>query len=316
LLFDLRHCVTRDELVLYYQPKIDLTNGKIYGVEALIRWRHPTQGLLAPASFMPEVERTHLIAPVTRWVLNAALQQQRVWRDEGLDLTMAVNVSARSLRLASSLPDAVGELTQLWDTAPGRLTLELTEGALIGDGAPNVLTRLHNMGHTLSIDDFGSGYSSLAYLQRLPVDEIKIDRSFVMHLRAAGDDAIIVRSTIELAHNLGLRVVAEGVEDEAVAKLLIEYRCDAAQGHHFARPAPPEELSELLASSVTPSPRVVVDARRRAKATLPASTRHTDPDANEVASAQPPTEPETDGTASAQPQTDPSTNGAVAETRS
>jgi diguanylate cyclase (GGDEF)-like protein/PAS domain S-box-containing protein len=245
-LVDLRHCVTREQLVLDYQPKIDLATGSISGVEALVRWQHPTQGLLAPASFIGEVERTHLIAPVTRWVLNAALHQQRIWRDEGLDLTMAVNVSASSLRESSTLPDTVAELTQLWDTAPGRLTLELTEGALIEDAAPHVLERLHDMGQRISIDDFGTGYSSLAYLQRLPVDEIKVDKSFVMNLAAVNDDAIIVRSTIDLAHNLGLTIVAEGVEDENVANMLVEYECDAAQGYHFGRPTTAENLTELL----------------------------------------------------------------------
>jgi diguanylate cyclase (GGDEF)-like protein/PAS domain S-box-containing protein len=263
LLLDLRHCVTRGELILHYQPKIDLATHAITGVEALIRWQHPTQGLLEPARFMPEVERTHLIAPVTRWVLDAALQQQRLWRDEGLDLSMSVNISARSLRQASTLPDAVAELTQLWGVAPGRLTLELTEGALIGAAAPAVLSRLHRMGVLLSIDDFGIGYSSLAYLQRLPVNEIKIDRSFVMNLESASDDAIIVRSTIELAHNLGLRVVAEGVEGESAAKILLEYACDGAQGYYFGRPAAAEDLAELLRSSVTTVPRTVRDGRKR-----------------------------------------------------
>jgi EAL domain-containing protein (putative c-di-GMP-specific phosphodiesterase class I) len=198
---------------------------------------------------MPEVERTHLIAPVTRWVLETALRQQRLWRDQGVDLTMAVNVSARSLRAASTLPEAVAELTQLWGTARGRLTLELTESALIGDAAEAVLSRLHAMGQVLSIDDFGAGYSSLAYLHRLPVEEIKIDRSFVMNLASVSDDAIIVRSTIELAHKLGLRVIAEGVEDADAARILVEYECDEVQGYHYARPAAAEDLWELLANS-------------------------------------------------------------------
>jgi diguanylate cyclase (GGDEF)-like protein/PAS domain S-box-containing protein len=265
LLLDLRHCVTRDELVLHYQPKIDLATRQITGVEALVRWQHPTQGLLAPASFMPEVERTHLISPVTRWVLDTALRQQRLWRDEGLDLTMAVNVSARSLRKASTLPDTVAELTQLWATPPGALTLELTESALIADAAPGVLTRLHTMGE-LSIDDFGTGYSSLAYLQRLPVNEIKIDRSFVMNLGSGSDDEIIVRSTIDLAHNLGLSVVAEGVEDESVAAMLISYGCDAAQGYLFAPPAAAEDLREVLSDARSSRSVTGKTARRNARA--------------------------------------------------
>jgi diguanylate cyclase (GGDEF)-like protein/PAS domain S-box-containing protein len=252
LLQDLGHCVSRGELILHYQPKIDLATRRITGVEALVRWQHPIHGLLAPERFMPEVERTHLIAPVTRWVLDTALRQQREWRDQGLDLTMAVNVSARSLRAASTLPETVAELTQLWHTPPGALTLELTESALIGEAAPAVLTRLHTMGEVLSIDDFGTGYSSLVYLQRLPVNELKIDRSFVMNLASVSDDAIIVRSTIELAHKLGLRVIAEGVEDEKVARLLVEYECDEAQGYHYARPARAEDLWEQLVDSAGP----------------------------------------------------------------
>jgi diguanylate cyclase (GGDEF)-like protein/PAS domain S-box-containing protein len=249
LLQDLGRCVSRDELVLHYQPKIALVTGRITGVEALVRWQHPSLGLLPPGRFMPEVERTHLIAPVTRWVLETALRQQRLWRDRGVDLTMAVNVSARSLRAASTLPETVAELTQLWGTARGRLTLELTESALIGEAAQAVLSSLDAMGSVLSIDDFGTGYSSLAYLQRLPVEEIKIDRSFVMNLASVSDDAIIVRSTIELGHKLGLRVIAEGVEDANAARNLAEYGCDEAQGYHYARPAAAEDLWELLANS-------------------------------------------------------------------
>jgi diguanylate cyclase (GGDEF)-like protein/PAS domain S-box-containing protein len=262
LLFDLRRCVTREELILEFQPKFDLASGEIYGVEALVRWLHPTQGLLPPASFMGEVERTHLIAPVTRWVLNAALRQQRMWRDEGLDLTMAVNVSPRSLRQSSSLPDTVAELTRLWDTVPGGLILELTESALIGEAAPALLTRLHGMGEMLSIDDFGTGYSSLAYLQRLPVDEIKVDESFVTNLAAVEDDAIIVRSTIELAHNLGLTVVAEGVAEQSALDLLLEYGCDGAQGFYLGRPATADKLAELLATSGLPLAKGAGGAKR------------------------------------------------------
>ncbi len=246
-LVDLPHCVDREQLVLHYQPKIELASGKIFGVEALVRWQHPTHGLLAPASFMPEVERTDLIVPVTNWVLSAALSQQRAWRDAGIDLTVAVNVSARSLGRERSLPEEIAELKRTWGTAGGELILELTESGLIEAAAPDMLTRLHSMGEKLSIDDFGTGYSSLAYLQRLPVDELKIDRSFVTSLADVSDDAIIVRSTIDLAHNLGLRVVAEGVEDEAVMRILTEYGCDAAQGYFFSRPVAAAEIAEQVA---------------------------------------------------------------------
>jgi diguanylate cyclase (GGDEF)-like protein/PAS domain S-box-containing protein len=249
LLIDLRQCISHDELVLHYQPKIDLATQEISGVEALLRWRHPVRGLLAPASFMSEVESTGLITPVTEWVLDEALRQQLVWREQGIDLTMAVNISARSLRSQSTLPDVVRELTERWGTPPGRLILELTEGALIEAAAPEILGRMHGMGQMLSIDDFGTGYSSLAYLQRLPVDELKIDKSFVTGLSVAVDDAVIVRSTIDLAHNLGLRVVAEGVEDETAMRILSGYGCDYAQGFLFTPPCPAEEFTAWLIAS-------------------------------------------------------------------
>jgi EAL domain-containing protein (putative c-di-GMP-specific phosphodiesterase class I) len=162
---------------------------------------------------------------------------------------MAVNISARSLGHSSQLPETVAELSDVWGVAPGRLTLELTEGALIEPSAPTVFNRLHEMGGRLSIDDFGTGYSSLAYLQRLPVDELKIDRSFVKNLASVDDDAIIVRSTVDLAHSLNLEVVAEGVENEAGLNTLVEYGCDQAQGYFLGRPVPPEELTVTLADA-------------------------------------------------------------------
>jgi diguanylate cyclase (GGDEF)-like protein/PAS domain S-box-containing protein len=249
LLADLRQCIARDELVLHYQPKIDLHTGEISGVEALIRWQHPVQGLLLPASFMPEVENTELIEPVTRWVLNAALRQQEIWRADGVDLTMAVNVSAHSLRQSSNLPEVVAEVIEASDTPPDTLTLELTEGALIEAHAPQILGRLHQMGQRISIDDFGTGYSSLAYLQRLPVDELKIDRSFITNLSADTNDEVIVRSIIDLAHNLRLSVVAEGVEDAGAMDLLVGYGCDSVQGYHVARPCSIEDFDAWLTGS-------------------------------------------------------------------
>jgi diguanylate cyclase (GGDEF)-like protein/PAS domain S-box-containing protein len=249
LLVDLRLCLARDELILHYQPKIDLKTHEVSGVEALVRWCHPERGLLMPGSFMPEVESTELIGPVTKWVLNEALRQQHAWREQGIDLTMAVNISARSLGPRSMLPNSVSELTETWKTPPERLILELTESALIEASAPEILGRLHGMGEQLSIDDFGTGYSSLAYLQRLPVDELKIDKSFVTRLSSAGDDAVIVRSTIDLAHNLGLTVVAEGVEDDTAKEMLLGYGCDRAQGYFFARPCPADEFTAWLVGS-------------------------------------------------------------------
>jgi diguanylate cyclase (GGDEF)-like protein/PAS domain S-box-containing protein len=249
LLTDMHQCIARDQLILHYQPKIDLATREITGVEALVRWQHPRRGLLEAATFMPELERTELIEQLTRWVLNEALHQQRIWRDQGVDLTMAVNISGHSLGQGSDLPRTVAELTDTWGTAPGRLTLELTEGSLVETAAPEILDQLHSMGEIMSIDDFGTGYSSLAYLQRLPVDEIKIDRSFVTSLAAASHDEVIVGSTVDLAHNLGLTVVAEGVEDQNAMDLLVTYGCDGVQGYFFSRPCPADELTKWLTES-------------------------------------------------------------------
>ncbi len=257
LLSELRDGIPRGELVLHFQPKVDLATRQTTGVEALVRWQHPTAGLLMPAQFMPEAERSELIEPLTRWVLDAALQQQHLWRDAGRDLTMAVNISARSLTRGSDLPEVVAELTDNWDVAPGMLILELTESALIDADAPVVLDRLHAMGERLAIDDFGTGHSSLVYLQRLPIDQIKVDRSFVMKLASSPSDAVIVRSTIDLAHNLGVTVVAEGVEDYLALDLLIEYGCESAQGYFFTRPRSADDLTAWLAESPFGAPAVV-----------------------------------------------------------
>jgi diguanylate cyclase (GGDEF)-like protein/PAS domain S-box-containing protein len=249
LLNDLRDGIPRGELILHYQPKIDLAGRRTTGVEALVRWQHPTDGLLMPGQFMPEAERSELIEPLTRWVLNEALRQQRLWIDAGIDLTMAVNVSARSLTRHSALPGTVAKLTDTWGIAPGRLILELTENAVINLEVARVLELLHAMGERLAIDDFGTGHSSLAYLRQLTIDEIKIDQSFVINLPSVPGDAVIVRSIIDLAHNLGLTVVAEGVEDEASLDILVANGCDRAQGYFFSRPRPADELTTWLTES-------------------------------------------------------------------
>jgi diguanylate cyclase (GGDEF)-like protein len=259
LLVDVRECLARDELVLHYQPKIDLGAREIIGVEALLRWRHPVMGLLPPARFMPEMERTELIEPVTRWVIDEALRQQRMWRDNGMDLTMAVNISPHSLRPSSNLPDTVAELTESWNTEPNRLTLELTESALSQAAASDAVRRLHTLGEMMSIDDFGTGYSSVAYLHRLPLDEIKIDKSFVVGMRPASDNAVVVRAIVDLAHNLGLAVVAEGVEDEVSRELLDTYGCDSVQGYLFSHPCRAEQLTTWLTESPYGGPHAADD---------------------------------------------------------
>ena len=247
LLSELRDGIGRDELVLHYQPKLDLIGQRrVTGVEALVRWAHPTRGLLMPDDFMPEAERSELIEPLTHWVLGKALRQQRLWSDAGLDLTMAVNISARSLGRHSELPDALVAIAETRGISLDRIVLELTERAIVDADVPDTLHVLHAMGTVLSIDDFGTGHSSLVYLQQLPIDQIKVDRSFVMKLATAPSDAVIVRSTIDLAHNLGMTVVAEGVEDETSLNMLVEYGCDCAQGYYFSRPRAAEDLTPLL----------------------------------------------------------------------
>jgi diguanylate cyclase (GGDEF)-like protein/PAS domain S-box-containing protein len=249
LLGDLRHCIDRDELVLHYQPKIDLPTRRVVGVEALIRWNHPSGRLLMPGEFMPEVERNELMLPITEWVLNEALQRLAIWRSEGYELTMAVNLGARCLDDGAVFFETVDEIVASAGVPAQSLTVELTESALIDTAVPGLLTRLEEMKERLSIDDFGTGYSSLVYLQRLPVVEIKADRSFVTKLGNTPDDAVIVRSIIDLAHNLSLSVVAEGVEDEATMNTLVEYGCDAAQGYYFSRPLPADQLVQWLETS-------------------------------------------------------------------
>jgi diguanylate cyclase (GGDEF)-like protein/PAS domain S-box-containing protein len=249
LLEDLRHCIANDELVLHYQPKIDLETRRTVGVEALIRWNHPDGQLLQPADFMPEVEGNELMVPITHWVVREALHQLRDWRDEGYDMTMAVNLGAKSLSEGTEFFQTVDAMTRSLGIPPGKLIFELTESALVDTAAPGLMTGLESMEARLSIDDFGTGYSSLVYLQRLPFAEIKADRSFVMSMSSVPEDAVIVRSIIDLAHNLGVTVVAEGVEDEITMTQLLEYGCDEAQGYHFSRPIPAEDILPWLKSS-------------------------------------------------------------------
>ena len=254
LMGDLRRALSGEELVVYYQPQATLATAEVCSVEALVRWQHPSRGLIPPDQFIPLAEHTGLIRPLTRHVLNQALRQCRLWLDSGMRIGMAVNISGRDL-IDINLPDEVAELLERWDVEPSLLELEITENTILTDPirARAVLTRLSEIGVSLAIDDFGSGHSSLGYLKRLPVDVLKIDRSFVMGMGKDENDAIIVRSTIDLGHNLGLRVVAEGVEDAASWDKLIELRCDTAQGYHLGRPVPAAELErQLVARRVDP----------------------------------------------------------------
>jgi diguanylate cyclase (GGDEF)-like protein/PAS domain S-box-containing protein len=237
LLGELRDAIESDHLFLVYQPKIHLQTGRIVGVEALVRWQHPQHGVIPPDEFITVAEHTGLIKPLTLWVVKSALRQCSEWHDAGRRLSVAVNLSARNLE-DPNLPDQIAELLDGFGIFPSFLELEITESALMVNpiDAMETLTHLNEMGIQLSIDDFGTGYSSLGYLKRLPVNQIKIDKSFVMEMATDEDDAMIVQSTIELTHHLGLTVVAEGVESQEVLNKLTALDCDAAQGYYISRP--------------------------------------------------------------------------------
>jgi len=247
LMGELRAAIAQGELLLHYQSKLDHTSGRVSGVEALLRWPHPVHGLIAPDQFIPLAEQTGLIAPLTWWVLETALAQCQTWARAGLLLGVAVNLSARTLH-DLALPARIAALLATYGVPAGLLTLEVTESALMADPtrALNVLTQLAEQGVCLAIDDFGTGYSSLAYLKRLPVHQLKIDRSFIQHLVEGGADAAIVASTIGLGHHLGLRVVAEGVETAEAWQLLAASGCDVSQGYHLSRPVTATELERWL----------------------------------------------------------------------
>jgi EAL domain-containing protein (putative c-di-GMP-specific phosphodiesterase class I) len=250
LLGELRQAIEKKELVLFYQPQIDIKMGRIANVEALARWPHPVEGMIPPGEFIPMIEQSGLVRPFTYWVLEEAIIQLKRWSEAGIDLTISVNLSTRNL-LDANLPRDIEKLLNTYNVGPAHLTLEVTESAIMSrpETALTILTQLHGMGFKLSIDDFGTGYSSLAYLKKLPVYELKIDQSFVFGLTTNDDDAVIVRSTIDLAHNMGLKVVAEGVEDQDILNTLGILRCDIAQGYHMSRPVPVAELDQWLISS-------------------------------------------------------------------
>src|SRR3954451_8412348 len=243
----MRSAISEGEITLYYQPKADLRTGQVTGVEALARWSHPEFGIVGPSEFVPIAEQTGLITPLTSFVLDAALRQIKEWRESGLELSVAVNLSARSF-LDTQLAVEIPRLLAKWDVDAELLELEITESMLMTDPAraEATLDRLSRIGLTLSVDDFGTGYSSLANLKRLPVDVIKIDKSFVMEMAVDASDAAIVRSTVDLAHNLGLRVVAEGVESEDAWRHLEALGCDFAQGYYLSRPLPVEAVTRLI----------------------------------------------------------------------
>jgi diguanylate cyclase len=264
LLGELRHALDRGEFFLHYQPKVSLSTGELCGVEALIRWQHPTRGLVPPDDFIPLAEHTALIGPLTSRVLDLALSQVRAWLDAGYRVPVAVNLSARNM-LDEGLPDEVIARLAQHDVPAALLELEITESAIMTEAARarELLTRLHDYGIRIAIDDFGAGYTSLSQLKTLPVSELKVDRSFVMTMDTDPANALIVRSVIDLGHNLGLTAIAEGVETAAAMATLADYGCDIAQGYHLCRPGPAEALGRWLESSSSPDAMGSVEAATR-----------------------------------------------------
>jgi diguanylate cyclase (GGDEF)-like protein/PAS domain S-box-containing protein len=245
---ELRRALERDELMLYYQPQVDLTSGAVVGTEALLRWHHPVRGMVPPGKFVPVAEETGLINAIGEWVLRTACAQNRAWRDAGFPpITVAVNLSARQFRQAE-LAETLEGIIQGYSVEPSSVELELTESVIMHnpDEAAAALRRLKGMGMRLAIDDFGTGYSSLSYLKRFPIDKLKIDASFVRDIPDSSDSAAIARGVISLGHSLGLRVIAEGVETREQAEFLQKHQCDEAQGYYFGRPMPAEEFSGWL----------------------------------------------------------------------
>ena len=247
LVVELRGAIERNELELHYQPKVHMHTSLMTRCEVLMRWNHPRRGLLGPSEFIPVAERTGLIRTLTDWLLDHALEQCSRWREAGAPIHVALNISAKSL-LDQSLPEKVEAALKRWGVDPRFLKIEITESSIMADPAHAlaILAMLQSMGVRLSVDDFGTGYSSLTHLRELPIDEIKIDKSFVMGMATSDADAAIVRTVIDLAHNLGKQVCAEGVENEAAWQTLRALGCDLAQGFWIAKPMPAQELMQWL----------------------------------------------------------------------
>jgi EAL domain-containing protein (putative c-di-GMP-specific phosphodiesterase class I) len=244
----LRGALERRELSLHYQPQINLASGAIIGVEALLRWRHPVLGWVAPDRFIPVAEDSGLIVPIGEWVLQEACRQVRAWQAAGLaPLLMAVNVSGVQFRQAD-LAETVRDILAEHGLTAASLELEVTESVLMksADSTVEILHKFREMGVRLAIDDFGTGYSSLSYLKRFPIDKLKIDRSFVSDITTDPDDAAIASAIIAMAHRLRLKVIAEGVETPGHLRFLFQEGCDEAQGYHYSKPLPPDDLERLM----------------------------------------------------------------------
>jgi len=250
LMSELRNAFRKNELILYYQAKVSVQTSTIYGAEALVRWNHPTHGFIPPDEFIPMAERTRSIQQLSAWVIRQAFVDCAKWHQEGINLTISINLSAKDLH-DPELPDAIAGIQAATQVNPEWIVLEITEGSIMTDPekALEIIQRLHKMGYKLSIDDFGTGYSSLAYLKKMPLTELKIDRSFVQDILHSENDAVIVKATINLAHSLGLQVVAEGVEDAEIMAKLEDYDCDIAQGYYLNKPQPVEDFNLWLKES-------------------------------------------------------------------
>jgi EAL domain-containing protein (putative c-di-GMP-specific phosphodiesterase class I) len=249
---DLRLALERGELAVHYQPTIELATNRIVGFEALVRWHHPTRGLISPLDFIPIAEGTGLIVPLGRWVIAEACRQAMEWSAHGPSdpVKMAVNVSVRQFDRCD-LPAMVSEVLAETGMPAGQLCLEMTESVLMTDTEENLaqLVRLKALGLTLAIDDFGTGYSSLAYLRRFPVDTLKIDRSFVERLGELTDDSALANTIVQLGQSLGMSTVAEGIEEYGQLAALRDMGCEYAQGYYFSRPLPATEAGRLLRDS-------------------------------------------------------------------
>jgi len=247
---ELRHAIEVDELIVYYQPKIDIAGEHIVGVEALIRWQHPERGMIQPDSFIPMAEETGIIHAFTAWLIHEVCRQIRAWLDMDIDLIVAINLAPRNL-LEADLPEQLHQAILSWNISPANLMMEITERGLIAEPkrAMNTLDRIHHLGIPISIDDFGTGYSSLAYLKDLPVDESKIDKSFIECIHEDASSLTIVQMVIQMAHHLGFEVIAEGVESASDWKRLELLTCDRAQGYYMSEPMPADQLVRWMSES-------------------------------------------------------------------
>jgi EAL domain-containing protein (putative c-di-GMP-specific phosphodiesterase class I) len=250
LLSELGSAFRRGEMVLHYQPRVSLAQRRLRGFEALVRWNHPRLGRLSPSQFIPLAELSDVIRPLTLWILEESLRQQREWAGAGRNTHLAVNFSARHL-LDDSCPEQIAELLSRAGAEPGSLELEITESALIADPDHAMVTlgRIRALGVQIAVDDYGTGYSSLSHLRRLPLHALKIDVSFVRSMLENAQDRVIVESTVGLAHNLGLSVVAEGIEDEPTLAALRAMGCDEGQGYHIAAPMEAAEAARWMEAS-------------------------------------------------------------------